>query len=103
MESSPDYTLAPVRVANYQGRGAVCGIALIARRTVEEREKGWNGPTLAGVWLHCSVCAVPLLTLEGDLHSRRQSLPACGASRPARLRHAKARLQSKRPHRHAHA
>ena len=46
-----------VRVANYKGRGAVCGIALITRRTVEEREKGWNGPRLAGAWLHCSVCA----------------------------------------------
>ena len=46
-----------VRVANYQGRGAVGGIALITRRTVEEREKGWNGPRLAGAWLHYSVCA----------------------------------------------
>lgn len=65
---------------------------------VEEREKGWNGPRMVGAWSHC-LCSV--LTLEGDLHSRRQSSPACGASRPARLRHAKARLQSERPkHRH---
>ena len=58
-----------MRVANYQGRGAVGGIALIARLAVEEREKGWKKiPRLGGAWLHCTV-----LTLEGDLHSRRQS------------------------------
>jgi hypothetical protein len=42
-----------VRVANYRGRGAVCGIALIARRTVEEREKGWNVPRSQAPWSHC--------------------------------------------------
>lgn len=88
-----------VRVANYRGRGAVCGIALIARRTVEEREKGWDVPRSQAPGRTAGL----VLTLEeGDLHSRRQSLPACGASRPARLRHAKARLQSKFP-KHAHA
>lgn len=59
---------------------------------------GWQAPGCTAQSVQQAV-----LTLEGDLHSRRQSLPACGASRPARLRHAKARLQSKHPHRHAHA